>query len=122
MTTLELKAFELALQTRARELARSLAQRNHITIERSADALDATLLAVEREISAQGLEQDSLLLRQVEAARDRIHDGTFGICQRCEEEIAPKRLRAIPWVAYCVSCQATAEGNAAYPPRLARAA
>jgi DnaK suppressor protein len=62
------------------------------------------------------------LLREVEAARDRLHDGTFAICQRCEEEIAPKRLLAIPWAAYCLSCQASAEESAAGRPRLARAA
>ena len=63
-----------------------------------------------------------VLLRQVEAARDRLRDGTFGICQRCEEEIAPKRLRAIPWAAYCVSCQAKAEECGAVRPVLAQAA
>ena len=122
MTTLERKTLEAALQARARELARSLAQRNRITIERSADVFDATLLAAERESSAQALEQESWLLRQVDAARDRIRDGTFGVCLRCEEEIAPKRLQAIPWAAYCVSCQEKTEEGRAFGPRLARAA
>jgi DnaK suppressor protein len=122
MTTLELKKFESALQTRARELARFLAQRNQIAIERLADAFDATLLAAERESSAQTLEQGFRLLRQVEAARDRLRDGSFGICLGCEEDIAPKRLQAVPWAAYCVSCQTEAEEAGAFQPRLARAA
>lgn len=122
MTTLDLKTLEAALQTRARELARSLAAHNQITIEQAADAFDAALLAAERESSAQILAQDFQLLRQVEAARDRLRDGTFGICLRCEEGIAPKRLRAIPWAAYCVSCQAKAEEGKTFRPRFARAA
>ena len=122
MTTLELKNLEAALQTRAKELVRSLAERNQITIERSSDAFDATLLAAERESSAQALEHEFLLLRQVEAARDRMRDGTFGICLSCEEEIAPKRIQAIPWASYCVSCQEKAEEGRTLRPRLARAA
>jgi RNA polymerase-binding transcription factor len=122
MTTPELKNIESALKARAKELARSLAVRNQITIERSADLFDATVLAAERESSARALEQEFQLLRQVEAARDRMHDGAFGICLDCEEEIAPKRLQAIPWAAYCVSCQEEAEEGNTLRPRLARAA
>lgn len=75
---------------------RSLATHHQITIERAADAFDEALLAAEGESSPQILAQDFQLLRQVEAARDRMRDGTFGICLRCEEGIASKRLRAIP--------------------------
>ena len=113
MTTLELKSFDTALTARARELARTLAERNQIAIERSADDFDNGILAAGRESSAQALSQDMRMLRQVEAARDRLRDGTFGFCSRCEEEIAPKRLRAIPWATYCVSCQAKAEEGGA---------
>lgn len=120
MTTLNLKTLESALEARARELARSVTERNRITIEKSADAFDATLLAAEREASAQSLTQDFRLLREVEAARDRMRRGAYGICLRGEEEIPPKRLQAVPWAAYCLLCQAAAEK--ASPPQLARAA
>ena len=119
---LELKRFELVLQARARELARSVAERNQIRIERSADAFDGRLHAADRESSAQALAEDFRLLRQVEAARDRIRDGTFGICLRCEGGIPLKRLQAIPWAAFCKSCQEMAEEGRAYRPKLARAA
>ena len=76
MTTPELKTIETALKTRAKELSRSLAERNQITIERSADVFDATLLAAERESSARALEQEFRLFRQVEAARNRYNNHT----------------------------------------------
>jgi DnaK suppressor protein len=122
MTTLDLKTLEATLNGRARELLRSLAERTQIAIERSADAFDASLLATERESSAQTLEQESRFLRQVEAARERLSDGSFGICPACEEEIAPKRLLAIPWAIYCVSCQQKAEAGEIPVQGLARAA
>lgn len=115
MTMAELKNFESVLQTRARELARSLAERNQIVIERSGDALDGSLHAADRELSAQALAKDFRLLRQVEAARDRIQDGTYGICLHCEEEIPLKRIQAIPWAAFCISCQEKEESRANRP-------
>jgi RNA polymerase-binding transcription factor len=44
-------------------------------------------------------------LRLVEEALDRLDAGDYGICQACEEPIAEKRLRALPWARYCVTCQ-----------------
>lgn len=122
MTTLDLNTLETALTNRARDLVRSLAERNQIAIETAADTFDATLLAAGRESSAQSLSQEFSLLRQVEAARDRIHDGSYGVCLRCEVEIPPKRLHAIPWAAYCLTCQALSEEAGVFRPNLARAA
>lgn len=45
------------------------------------------------------------LLREVEEALRRIERGTYGICHDCEETISAKRLDAVPWAKYCVSCQ-----------------
>jgi DnaK suppressor protein len=123
MTTQHPKTFEDVLLGRALELARSLtAERNQIAVEQSADEMEAKLLAAERETSARTLMQDSLLLKEVQAARDRMRQGTFGICLRCEEEIASKRLQAIPWAALCVACQTKAEGETARWHTLAKAA
>ena len=44
-------------------------------------------------------------LELVDAALQRLDDGTFGTCQRCGREIAPERLEALPWAAYCIDCQ-----------------
>jgi DnaK suppressor protein len=45
------------------------------------------------------------LLREVEEALRRIERGTYGICHECEEPISAKRLDAVPWAKYCVTCQ-----------------
>ncbi len=48
---------------------------------------------------------DYAQLRLVEEALDRLDAGDYGACLCCEEPIAPKRLRALPWARYCVRCQ-----------------
>ena len=50
---------------------------------------------------------DYAQLRLVDEALDRLTAGDYGICLACEERIAPKRLRAVSWARYCVSCQDT---------------
>jgi len=44
-------------------------------------------------------------LRLVEEALDRLEAGDYGVCLSCDEPIAEKRLRALPWARYCVTCQ-----------------
>lgn len=44
-------------------------------------------------------------LREVEAAMDRVRSGDYGACQGCEARISDRRLNAIPWARYCLTCQ-----------------
>jgi DnaK suppressor protein len=43
-------------------------------------------------------------LRLVELALEKIKKGVYGTCLRCEEEIAPNRLKAHPETPVCVRC------------------
>ena len=51
-------------------------------------------------------DRSSLQLELVEAALERLDAGTYGTCLRCGKPIAPARLEALPWAAYCIECQA----------------
>jgi RNA polymerase-binding protein DksA len=44
-------------------------------------------------------------LALVEEALDRIKVGDYGSCQACGDPIPGKRLKAVPWARYCISCQ-----------------
>jgi len=48
---------------------------------------------------------DMKLLREISDALQRIEQGTYGVCLECEEPISVKRLEAVPWARYCVTCQ-----------------
>jgi DnaK suppressor protein len=48
---------------------------------------------------------DYAQLRLIEEALDRLDSGDYGICLSCEDPIPPKRLNAVPWARYCVTCQ-----------------
>jgi DnaK suppressor protein len=48
---------------------------------------------------------DSMQLKMVDAALDRMDGGDYGLCADCGDPISGKRLEAIPWAVRCVSCQ-----------------
>jgi DnaK suppressor protein len=109
MAELDLNKIKKILQNKQDELERIVRNRDAITIEKSADALDEVQHASERELAIRNLDRESNLLRNVRAALRRINDGTFGICMHCEEEISPKRIAAVPWAPYCIQCQEQAD-------------
>ena len=43
--------------------------------------------------------------KAIDAALERLKSGEYGICEECDEPIAEKRLRAVPWTRYCIICQ-----------------
>jgi DnaK suppressor protein len=48
---------------------------------------------------------DMKLLREVSDALHRVDHDHYGICMECDEPISVKRLEAVPWARYCVTCQ-----------------
>jgi DnaK suppressor protein len=85
--------------------------REIIAVERSADELDQTGRATEREFAILSLSRRSELLRNIQTALGRIKDGTFGTCANCEEAIGQNRLVAVPWTPFCIRCQEAADRN-----------
>jgi len=57
-------------------------------------------------------------LEQVLAAQYRLHDGSYGRCQRCGESIDLRRLNAIPAASYCTACQSILENQRPLPTRI----
>jgi DnaK suppressor protein len=45
-------------------------------------------------------------LQETDDALARLHDNTYGSCERCHAAISPERLEILPAARYCVSCQA----------------
>ena len=53
----------------------------------------------------------------IEFAIQRIDDGTYGICQACDNPIERPRLKALPFARKCLACQNAAEpGRTKYRP------
>src|ERR1035437_10109803 len=109
MTKAELTKYKKFLSDKLMELSEVVRNREGIVIEKNADALDEVQHAAERDLAIRNLDRGSHLLRNVRGALARIDAGTLGVCLRCEENINPKRLNAVPWTPYCITCQEWAD-------------
>jgi DnaK suppressor protein len=109
------KNFESArqiLESQLKEAAPTQGLRESIRIHQVADPVDLTQQAADREMAVHNLDRDSALMRRIRSAIERVNNGSYGVCLECEEEIAPKRLKAIPWAELCIQCQETADSQA----------
>jgi DnaK suppressor protein len=54
-------------------------------------------------------ERDSAIAAEIDEALNRIEEGTFGLCERCEKQISKERLQTLPRAAFCIDCQCEEE-------------
>lgn len=81
-------------------------------IEEGSDEVDiAQSLIINDMIERMGQRDKDTILR-INEALHRIEDGSFGICEACEEVIPEKRLEAMPLCTLCVSCAENEEKRA----------
>jgi DnaK suppressor protein len=97
------------LETKRRELLSGTSDREEILIENAAEDFDRLQQQMNREVAIRNLDRESKLLKEVNAAMKRVDEGSYGTCLRCDEEIPEKRMKAVPWAAYCVPCQESIE-------------
>jgi DnaK suppressor protein len=105
MSIKEMNHFRRVLESKRDELLSNTSDREEIRIEHAAEEFDRLQQQLNREVAIRNLDRESMLLKQVQSALKRLDDESFGVCLRCDEEIPEKRLRAVPWAAYCVPCQ-----------------
>ena len=105
MSEVNVGEFRRLLESKYDELSSTASNRDEIIIEAAADEMDRLQQQLGRDMAIQSLDRTSTLLKSIRAALDRIEDEEYGVCLRCEEPIAEKRLQAIPWASYCVGCQ-----------------
>ena len=49
--------------------------------------------------------REKTFLKKIDHALAKIDEGTFGICEECEEPISAKRLEARPETTLCIRCK-----------------
>ncbi len=73
------------------------------------DEADYASIAIETDIDAAIIEQQRKELAEIELALDKIKQGTYGICEMCEDEISTERLRVKNFARYCIVCREITE-------------
>ena len=78
-----------------------------------ADPSDRATAELEINFNLRMRERNKGLVRKIEQALERIDDGTFGICEECEEDIPEGRLKARPVTTLCIACKRKQEAEEA---------
>jgi DnaK suppressor protein len=73
-------------------------------IDVSGDEVDFIAARVLATAAASLAARDKQNLARIEAALERIEDGTFGECGECGEDISEKRLTINPCFITCIGC------------------
>lgn len=84
----------------------------HIDDQDPKDEADLAAMRTAREWAYRMENRKSRLLREIHAALQRIHDGEFGTCDHCGDDIDVERLRANPWTKLCIGCKRNQEATA----------
>ena len=82
------------------------------TKDEGMDTYDIASDARDREISLILNDRDRDKALAIDDALARIDEGSYGVCDSCESDIAEARLEALPFTRLCVSCQAEREKEA----------
>lgn len=105
----DLKRFEKMLQEKKEEILRNAKK----TLEHDM-SLDANDLPDEMDLASSEYIQsftfrlrgrERTFLDKIDKALEKINEGTFGICEVCEEPINLKRLEARPETTLCIRCK-----------------
>jgi DnaK suppressor protein len=92
-----------------REMNDDLRQGREGHKEEGMDAYDLASEERDREINFILTDREREKVQSIQEALERIDEGTYGICESCEAEIAEGRLSALPFTRMCVACQAEHE-------------
>ena len=63
----------------------------------------------ERELSMNIVSSEQETLYQIDDALKRLDDGSYGLCQQCNQPISMSRLKAVPYASMCIACQRAKE-------------
>jgi len=73
------------------------------------DPADRATADTDRSFMLRIRDRERQLAEKISKSILRIENGTFGICEKCEEEISFKRLEARPVTTQCIACKTKEE-------------
>ena len=73
------------------------------------DAGESSEADIQEDIELALIQMKSETLNRVDDALTRLEQGTYGNCFECGEEIAEKRLKALPFAVRCKDCEEARE-------------
>lgn len=74
-----------------------------------ADVGENSELDIQDDIEFALIQMKAETLARIDAALNRLEEGSYGYCYECDEEIINQRLRVLPFAARCRGCEEVRE-------------
>ncbi len=88
---------------------RSLSGDIHVDPDDFPDEIDSASSEVNLQFTGRLREREQGLISKIDAALEKIEEGSFGECRLCGEDIGVKRLKARPVAELCIECKSEQE-------------
>jgi DnaK suppressor protein len=79
------------------------------TRENFPDPTDRASLEADRNFMLRIRDREGKLIKKIKKALQRIENGTFGICEKCGEDINIERIKVRPVTTQCIDCKTKEE-------------
>lgn len=73
------------------------------------DEIDLAVATADRELKFRIKDRSEIMLLKINLSLARIEDGTYGVCEECEQDISTNRLKANPTCNLCILCKEAQE-------------
>ena len=112
MDKAELEKFKSILERQLHQLQNDFGREMHsMGSPALADINDQATLESERSFELRIKDRERKLIGKVQEALRKVHDGSYGVCESCGEDINVKRLQARPVTSFCINCKAEMEAE-----------
>lgn len=109
MNQKDLKRFKKLLDDSKREVLqrarKTLADEATFDTDDLPDEIDLASSEYQQSMVFRLRDREKYLLEKIEKALMRIDDGSYGVCEECEEDISVKRMEARPVTTLCIRCK-----------------
>ena len=73
---------------------------------------DRSVSVLGQDVELERLEMKRRELRRIDEALSRLDEGSYGLCEDCDAELAEERLEVLPFATRCVECERRREIDA----------
>jgi len=79
--------------------------------EKFPDPTDRASLEEDRNFMLRIRDRENKLIKKIKKALERIENDTFGICEKCGDDISLERIKARPVTTQCIKCKKKEEAS-----------
>ena len=108
-----LKLREQVIKDTESELARYIKGEDRESVENVLDTGDWSVFELTDTLKLKALESHRQTLIKLDESISKLDEGSYGVCDDCDEEISPGRLKVIPFATRCRDCQENFEESGA---------